>query len=137
MSQSTNRVTTVIETNEASVAAAQQKIAEVENANRAMVSNIRQGVQLGIFAAQAMGIMIDQTLTLLVEALLLSVEVALRAQAAFTASSFGVFGIIGVIQIGTIIAMGILIVQIKRKRTEAAQRTQAVVGGLRMAGFRG
>ena len=130
MSQSTNRVTTVIDTDKASVAAAQQKIAEVENANRAMVSNIRQGVQLGIFAAQAMGVMIDQTLTLLVESLLLSIEVGL-------AISAGTFGATQVFQIGTVIAMGILIVQIKQKRTKAAQQTTGIVGGLRMISFRG
>ncbi len=137
MSEGTNRITHVIDTNEASVANTHKKIAEVESANRAMVSNIRQGVQLGLFAAQAMGFMIDQTFALLVEALLLTIEVGLKAQAAITATSLGAFGIVGIIQVGTIIAMGILIVKIKQKRTESAQKWTAVVGGLRMAGFRG
>lgn len=129
MSDSTNRVRHEIGPKEGSIEEAQKQISEVDSANRAMVSNIRQGVQLGLFAAQAMGLMINQTLSLLIEALLLSIEVGL-------AISAGTFGLSQIFQIGTIIAMGILIVQIKQKRTKAAQQTQGVVSGLRMISFR-
>lgn len=116
---------------------ANQKIDDTNRANRAMISNVRMGLQLGIFAAQALGFMIDQTLLLLIEAVALSIEVGQKIfLATFGGGGFAAFGVTGVAQLGSIIAMGILIVQIKQKRTEAAQSTQGIVSVLRMAGFR-
>lgn len=116
---------------------ANAKIDDTNRANRAMIGNVRMGLQLGIFASQAMGVMIDQTLTLLIEAVAISMEVGQRIfLATFGGGGFAAFGITGVAQLASIIAMGILIVQIKQKRTRAAQQTQGAVSVLRMAGFR-
>lgn len=129
-----NRIISRLTTDAGTIQDTKADITEVNDAARAMVSGVRQGVQLGIFAAQAMGFMIDQTLSLVVEALLLSIEVALRIQAA---TSIATFGITGFIQIGAVISMFILVHQIQTEQKEKAQQTQAIVSGLRMAGFRG
>jgi hypothetical protein len=119
------------------IAEANDKIDQTNRANRAMISNVRMGLQLGIFTAQALGFMIDQTLTLLIEAVALSIEVGQKIfLATLGGGGFAAFGLTGIAQLASIIAMGILIVQIKQKRTEAAQQTQGIVSVLRMAGFR-
>lgn len=129
MSVGKNVIQQEVRPDAASIDAAHQQISDVERANRTMISNVRQGAQLAIFTAQAVGLVIDQSLTLLIEASLLAIEVG-------QAISIGAFGLTSIVQIGAIIAMGMLIVRIKQQRTESARRTAGVVSALRLAGFR-
>lgn len=107
-----------------------------QRATTAMITNIRQAAQIGIFTAQAMGFMIDQTLTLTIEALLIGIEAAVAINTALVSGTTGIgFLKIGA-QLGTVTAMIILIYQIKTKQRQAASRTAGVVGGLRLVTYR-
>ena len=102
---------------------------DVSRANVAMISTIRQTAQAGILVLQVAGVAIDQIFTLFIEGLLVGIEVS-------TAIAAGTFGITQVFQIGQLIAMIILIRQIRNKQTAAAQQTNAAVQLLRMGTFR-
>ena len=102
---------------------------EVKQANLAMISAIRQTAQAGILVLQVAGVAIDQVFALYVEVLLTGLELAATISA-------GSFGLGGVFLAGQIIAMVILIRQIRAKRTAAAQQTNAAVQLLRMGTYR-
>jgi len=101
----------------------------VDRANLAMLTAIRQTAQAGILVIQLAGIAVDQIFLLYVESLIVGLEVAFAVEA-------GTFGISNVLQVGQIIAMLILIRQIKTKQTAAATKTNAAVQLLRMSTFR-
>ncbi len=125
---------TVNVTDGESVPRAKANIAEVENANRAMISNVRQGVQIGLFAIVALGVAVDQTLQLLVESVFLSIEVILAVQAAAMggpALGFGIF-----LKGATVVSMLALAWQIKVQKQKNTRKSAAIVGGLRLASFR-
>ena len=102
---------------------------EVKNANAAMATAIRQTAQMGMLVLQVSGVVIDQIFRLYIESLLIGIELAF-------AISAGTFGLTQAFQIGQIIAMMILIRQVKQKRTDAARQTEGAVQLLRMASFR-
>ncbi len=102
---------------------------EVKNANAAMASAIRQTAQMGMLVLQVSGVVIDQIFRLYIESLLIGIELAF-------AISAGTFGLTQAFQIGQIIAMMILIRQVKQKKTDAARQTEGAVQLLRMASFR-
>ena len=102
---------------------------EVKNANLAMATAIRQTAQMGMLVLQVSGVVIDQIFRIYVESLLVGIELAFAVSA-------GTFGITQAFQIGQIIAMMILIRQIKQKRVDAARQTEGAVQLLRMASFR-
>ncbi len=103
---------------------------EVKNANAAMATAIRQTAQMGMLVLQVSGVVIDQIFRLYIESLLVGIELA------FTISA-GTFGLTQAFQIGQIIAMMVLIRQIKTKQTDAARQTEGAVQLLAMASFRG
>ena len=117
-----------------SVPRSKANIAEVENANRAMISNVRQGVQIGLFAIVALGVAVDQTLQLLVESVFLSVEVILAIQAA--ALGGPALGIGTFLKGATVVSMLALAWQIKIQKQKNTRKSAAIVGGLRLASFR-
>ncbi|MCK5616037.1 hypothetical protein KAR91_79980 [Candidatus Pacearchaeota archaeon] len=102
---------------------------EVKRANLAMAAAIRQTAQLGMLVLQVSGVVIDQIFRLYIESLLIGIELAFAVSA-------GTFGITQAFQIGQIIAMMVLIRQIKQKKTDAARQTEGAVQLLRMASFR-
>ena len=99
---------------------------EVKRANLAMAAAIRQTAQIGMLVLQVSGVVIDQIFRLYIESLLIGIELAF-------AISAGTFGITQAFQIGQIIAMMILIRQVKQKKTDAARQTEGAVQLLRMA----
>ena len=118
-----------------SVPRSKANIAEVENANRAMISNVRQGVQIGLFAIVALGIAVDQTLQLLVESVFLSIEVILAIQAAALPGG-AALGIGTFLKGATVVSMLALAWQIKIQKQKNTRKSAAIVGGLRLASFR-
>ncbi len=102
---------------------------EVKQANLAMISAIRQTAQAGILVLQVAGVAIDQIFALYVEVLLTGLELAATVSA-------GSFGLGAIFLAGQIVAMLILIRQIRAKRTESAQKTNAAVQLLRMGTYR-
>jgi len=126
-----------VHANDANIKDAEDRIEKVESANLAMLTNIRQGAQIGIFTIQAIGIALDQTITLLVEAVFLSIEVAAEIQALLVGATSGVSAVVSTLLKGaTVVSMGFLIYQLKHKQAESARRTSGIVSGLRMASFR-
>ena len=91
---------------------------DTRKANLAMITAIRQTAQAGILVLQVAGVAIDQILSLFVETLLVGIELTV-------AISAGTFGLTQVFQIGQIVAMLLLIKQIRSKQTSAAQQTNA------------
>lgn len=120
---------TNISTDDASKQQALADIDEVENANRAMLSNVRQGFQIGLFAITAMGAAVDQSLSLLIEAVFLSIEVALAIEAS-------TFGIGTVLKGGTALSMFYLIYRIRVQKIENNTQVNAFVSGLRLVSYR-
>ncbi len=102
---------------------------EVKNANLAMATAIRQTAQMGMLVLQVSGVVIDQIFRLYIESLLVGIELAFAVSA-------GTFGLTQAFQIAQIIAMMILIRQIRQKKTDAARQTEGAVQLLRMASFR-
>lgn len=102
---------------------------EVKRANLAMLTAIRQTAQAGILILQLSGVAIDQLFSLYIETLLVGAEVIGTLAA-------GSFGATLIFQSGQLIAMLILIRQIKQKKTEAAQKTSQTVQLLRMGTYR-
>ena len=102
---------------------------EVEAARLAMATAIRQTAQMGMLVLQVSGVVIDQIFRLYIESLIVGIELA------FTISA-GTFGLTQAFQIGQIIAMMMLVRQIKQKKTDAARQTEGAVQLLRMASFR-
>ena len=102
---------------------------EVKNANAAMATAIRQTAQMGMLVLQVSGVVIDQIFRLYIESLLIGIELAFAVSA-------GTFGLTQAFQIGQIIAMMILIRQVKQKRTDAARQTEGAIQLLRYASFR-
>lgn len=111
----------------------------VENSAVAMISTIRQAAQTGIFLAQATGFAINQIMALQIETALLTIELAATSLAALSvpgATIGALFTGKAALQLGAILSMLFLIVQIEQKKTQAAQQTQGIVSLLRMATFR-
>ena len=108
------------------------KLTDVENkvrtSNLAMITAIRQTAQAGILVLQVAGVAIDQVFALFVETLLVGIELSLTIAA-------GTFGITQVFQIGQIVAMLLLIRQIRTKQQGAQQQTSAAVQLLRMGSY--
>ncbi|KKM88568.1 hypothetical protein LCGC14_1257410 [marine sediment metagenome] len=104
--------------------------AQSDAALRAMVTNIRRAAQIGIYTAQAMGFAIDQSITLSIEAALLTVELAVQVG---TLSSLTA---IGALKAGLMVLQIILIMQtvaqLRTNQTEAATTTGATVQALRL-----
>ena len=102
---------------------------EVSRSNLAMLTAIRQTAQAGILILQLSGVAIDQLFSLYIETLLVGAEVIGTLAA-------GSFGATLIFQSGQLIAMLILIRQIKQKKTEAAQKTSQTVQLLRLGTYR-
>ena len=107
----------------------QETESEVRRANAAMATAIRQTAQMGMLVLQVSGVVIDQIFRLYIESLIIGIELA------FTISA-GTFGLTQALQVGQIIAMMLLIRQIKQKKVAAARQTEGAVQLLRMASFR-
>ncbi len=105
---------------------------EVASANLAMISSIRQTAQAGILVLQIAGVAMDQVLSLFIETILVGIEVAVKAS---TATSLATFGLSGFLMIGQIVAMLLLIKQIRAQQTENAHKTNAAVQLLRMGTY--
>ncbi len=101
---------------------------DTRRANLAMITAIRQTAQAGILVLQVAGVAIDQILSLFVETLLVGIELTV-------AIAGGTLGLTQVFQIGQIVAMLLLIKQIRSKQTDAAQQTNAAVQILRMGTY--
>ena len=101
---------------------------DTRRANLAMITAIRQTAQAGILVLQVAGVAIDQILSLFVETLLVGIELTV-------AIAGGTLGLTQVFQIGQIVAMLLLIKQIRSKQTEAAQQTNAAVQLLRLGTY--
>ncbi len=101
---------------------------DTRQANLAMITAIRQTAQAGILVLQVAGVAIDQILSLFVETLLVGIELTV-------AIAGSTFGLTQVFQIGQIVAMLLLIKQIRSKQTSAAQQTTAAVQLLRMGTY--
>ncbi len=101
---------------------------DTRRANLAMITAIRQTAQAGILVLQVAGVAIDQILSLFVETLLVGIELTV-------AIAGGTFGLTQVFQIGQIVAMLLLIKQIRSKQTSAAQQTNAAVQLLRLGTY--
>ena len=108
---------------------ANSDIAQVNAANRAMLTNVRQGVQVGLFAIAAVGSGMNQTLSLLIESVFLAIEVAVAIQA-------GTFGIGTLLKGATVISMLYLIYQIRIQKRKNTRVTSNVVSGFRLASSR-
>ena len=105
---------------------------DVRRSNLAMITAIRQTAQAGILVLQVAGVAIDQVFALFVETLLVGIELSFRIAAA---TSIATFGITGVLQIGQIVAMLLLIRQIRTKQQGAQQQTAAAIQLLRMGTY--
>ncbi len=101
---------------------------DVRSANLAMITAIRQTAQAGILVLQIAGVAIDQIMSLFVETLLVGIELTV-------AIAGGTLGLTQVFQIGQIVAMLLLIKQIRSKQTEASHKTSAAVQLLRMGTY--
>ncbi len=101
---------------------------DTRQANLAMITAIRQTAQAGILVLQVAGVAIDQIMSLFVETLLVGIELTV-------AIAGGTLGLTQVFQIGQIVAMLLLIKQIRSKQTGAAQQTTAAVQILRMGTY--
>ncbi len=106
-----------------------QKEDEVRRANLAMISAIRQTAQAGVLILQVAGVAIDTMFALYLETLLVGIEV-------IGAIAAGSFGVSLIFQGGQLIAMLILIRQIRQKRSKAAAKTRASIQLLRMGTYR-
>ena len=104
----------------------------VRSANLAMITAIRQTAQAGILVLQIAGVAIDQVMSLYVETLLVGIEVAVKIS---SATSLATFGISGFFMIGQIVAMLLLIKQIRSKQVEASHKTSAAVQLLRLGTY--
>ncbi len=101
---------------------------DVRSANLAMITAIRQTAQAGILVLQVAGVAIDQIMSLFVETLLVGIELSV-------AIAGGTLGLTQVFQIGQIVAMLLLIKQIRSKQVEASHSTSAAVQLLRMGTY--
>ena len=101
---------------------------DVRSANLAMITAIRQTAQAGILVLQVAGVAIDQIMSLFVETLLVGIELSV-------AIAGGTLGLTQVFQIGQIVAMLLLIKQIRSKQVEASHSTSAAVQLLRMGSY--
>lgn len=104
--------------------------AKTVQAVKSMITNIRRASQIGIYTAQAMGMAIDQTITLSVEAAMLTIELA------FEVATLEAMTGIGLLRAGLMFVQIVLLLQtvqqLKQKRTESATKTGAVVQALRL-----
>ncbi len=101
---------------------------DTRTANLAMITAIRQTAQAGILVLQVAGVAIDQIMSLFVETLLVGIELSV-------AIAGGTLGLTQVFQIGQIVAMLLLIKQIRSKQVEASHSTSAAVQLLRMGSY--
>jgi len=112
--------------------AVNRTVEETASANLAMISSIRQTAQAGILVLQIAGVAMDQVLSLFIETVLVGIEVAVKASAA---TSLATFGLSGFLMIGQIVAMLLLIKQIRAQQTENAHKTNAAVQLLRLGTY--
>jgi len=102
----------------------------------AFATNIRRTAEVGLYMAEAFGVVIDVVLRLAIEASLRTIEFI---TAAFAVESIATLGIAGALRLGAQAAavslMYYQIILLTRQRNESARQIGKVVNGIRVLTF--